>query len=91
MDHAGAFGHAGHTIGNSGGGWKSECLGDQFGECIGCADCAGCGEPGVVRVGEVGVGGWNLVEDFGNGESLQPLALKQATQEKIDDRHTVVQ
>lgn len=74
MDHAGAFGHAGKTISDSGRGGQGECLGDELGECIGCADGAGCGEPGVVRVGEVGVGGWDFVEDFRNGESFQPLA-----------------
>jgi hypothetical protein len=69
VDHAGAFGHAGEAVGDAGRGGEGEGLGNEFGECVGGADCAGCGEPGVVCVGQVGVGGGDFVQDFGDGES----------------------
>lgn len=70
MDHTGTLGHAGQTVGSTGGGRQSERSGEELGEGIGGADGAGSAEPGIVSRGQIGVRGWDLVEDLVNGKSI---------------------
>ena len=45
-------------------------MGEELGEGVCCADCAGGGEPGRVGGGESGVGFRDAGEDFVDGEAL---------------------
>ena len=71
VDHTGSFGHTGEVVGTAGGGREGEGLGEELGEGIGCADGAGSGEPGIVGGGKGGVGGWDLVQDLGDGKAVE--------------------
>ncbi len=71
MHHAGAFRHAGHVEGCAWVGGEGEGSRDEFGEGVSCADCAGGGEPMIVRGTKIGDCSGDFGEDFGDGKTTQ--------------------